>query len=72
MCASMRVFYSDGELMRRGGRLQILCLNAGWCVVGPGYICAVENIPEGLKLLESLKAEGEQRGLTIEYSLAVG
>ncbi len=67
----MRVLYSDGQLMRWGGLLHLAHLDAGWCVVGPGYICAVMGVEEGKRVMAQLKRERAQRGIAIEYELGV-
>ncbi len=63
----MKVIYSDGQLMRCGGRLHLAHLGVGWCVVGPGYVCMVLDVEEGRTIMAKLKAEGEQAGIAIEY-----
>ena len=67
----MRVLYADGQLMRWGGQLHLAHLDPGWCVVGPGYICAVMDVWEGKRVLAQFKREGEQRGIAIEYEVGV-
>ena len=67
----MRVLFSDGQLLRWGGRVHLLHLNAGWCVVGPGYACSVNSADEGLKVMAELKADGERRGIVIKQQLGV-
>ncbi len=62
----MRVLFSDGRLMQWGGRIHLVYLNRGLCVVGPGYVCAVDNADQGLKVMAELKAGGERRGIVIE------
>ncbi len=63
----MKLIYSDGQLWRIGGRVHLAHLGSGWCVVGPGYICAVVDCDQGQRLMAALKAEGERRGVPIEY-----
>lgn len=36
-------------------------------MVGPGYICQVVDYDQGKRLMAALKAEGERRGVPIEY-----
>jgi len=67
LSATMKVLYSDGQFMRWGGRLHLAHLDVGWCVVGPGYICSVMDAEEGNAIMAKLRAEGEQRGIAIEY-----
>lgn len=63
----MKLIYSDGQLWRIGGRVHLAHLGSGWCVVGPGYICAVVDYDQGRRVMAALKAEGEARGVTIEF-----
>lgn len=42
-------------------------LSSSWCVVGPGYICAVVDYEQGKRLMAALKDEGERLGVPIEY-----
>lgn len=63
----MQVLYSDGQLMQWGGQVHLANLAGRCCVVGPGYLCAVTSVAEGAKVMADLKAEGRQRGVSIEY-----
>lgn len=63
----MQVLYSDGQLMRWGGRLHLTMLGGSWCVTGPGYLCAVATVEEGRFLMAELKAQGRTYGVAIEY-----
>lgn len=58
----MKLLYSDGILMGRGGPIQLLRLESKWYVVGPGFLCEVDEEEEGkqlIKNLENARAEGE-------------
>ena len=63
----MEVIYSDGELMRWGGYIHVTHLDAGWFVMGPGYICSVMDVEEGKEVMAQLTRGGAQRGVVIEY-----
>ncbi len=60
-----------GRVKRWGGQLHLAYLDAGWCVVGPGYICAVMGVEEGERVMAQLKSDGEQRGIAIEYEVGM-
>ncbi len=62
----MKVFLSDGQLLKRGGHLQLVELDDQWHVAGEGYLCMVASYEEGLQLIERLRAEGRERGVAIE------
>ena len=62
----MKVFLSDGQLLKRGGHLRLVKLYEQWHVAGEGYLCMVASYEEGLQLIERLHAEGRERGVAIE------
>ncbi len=63
---SMKVLFSDGELIRKGGRVYLVNRENRLYVVGQGYICAVDGIQEGLALIAQLRDQGRQRGILID------
>ncbi len=62
----MKVFLSDGQLLKRGGQLRLVKLYEQWHVAGEGYLCMVASYEEGIQLIERLRAEGRERGVAIE------
>lgn len=66
----MHVLFSDEELMRWGGQVHLANLGGHWCVVGPGFLCAVADVVEGNSVMARLRAVGAQRGVVIEYDLS--
>ena len=61
----MRVLYSDGRLMRGGGRVHLVHLSSGWHVLGIGYLCAVCDGEEATSLFADLKKCARQHGAAI-------
>ncbi len=62
----MKGFLSDGQLLKRGGRLQLVKLDGQWHVAGKGYLCMLASYEEGIQLIERLRTEGRERGVAIE------
>ncbi len=52
----MKLLFSDGVSMGRGGPIQLLRLDNKWYVTGPGFMCSVDQEEEGKQLIEALEA----------------
>ena len=58
----MKLLYSDGVSIGKGGPIQLLRLESNWYVAGPGFLCAVDGEEEGAQLirkLEDARASGQ-------------
>ncbi len=61
----MRLLFSDGKLLRRGGLVSLIHSEKGWYVIGPGFVCLVEGLQEGREVIANLKANATRRGQVI-------
>lgn len=64
---AMKLINGDGLLWRIGGRVHLAHLGSSWCVVGRGYVCMVMDVEEGNVITAKLTAEGDRRGVPVEY-----
>ncbi len=62
----MKVLFSDGELIRKGGCVHLINRDNRLYVVGQGYVCVVDGLKEGVALIAKLRDQGEQRGIVID------
>ena len=61
----MKVLFSDGRLLERGGRLHLVRLSDAWYVLGDGYVCQVETCEEGVSLIVRFESAGRRRSVVI-------
>jgi hypothetical protein len=62
----VRVFFSDGELLKHGGKLRLVKLDNHWHVSGHGFLCVVRSYKEGIHLIEKIRSDRSTRGVSIE------
>lgn len=53
----MKLIYSNGQLWRLSGRVRLAHLGSSWCVIRPGYICAVVDYEQRRGLMATLKVK---------------
>ncbi len=49
--------FSDGMTINTDGPYRVIRKSDGLYVTGHGYLCAVETIEEGMKMIKQLKGE---------------
>lgn len=54
---TMKLIYSNGQLWRLSGRVRLAHLGSSWCVIRPGYICAVVDYEQRRGLMATLKVK---------------
>ncbi len=62
----MRILFSDGDLLARGGYLHLVQAGDHWLLVGSGFVSQVHDCEEGMTVVASLRARGKARGVEID------
>jgi hypothetical protein len=51
----MHVLYATGQSVRQGGPVRLILLNKVWYVVARGYLCRVDDVDEGWRVVATLQ-----------------